>query len=46
MLESPRKPSKPWRVHGPDGTSTDYRSQMKAYEAVMAIIEWRTSTSG
>lgn len=36
MSDSPRKPSKPWRVHGPDG-STDYRSQPKAYEAVRAI---------
>lgn len=32
-----RKPSKPWRVHGPDGASTDCRSQPKAYEAVNTI---------
>lgn len=37
MLESPRKPSKPWRVISADGVSADYRSQPKAHEAVRAI---------
>jgi hypothetical protein len=32
-----RKPSKPWRVHGRGGASTDYRGQRAAYEAVASV---------
>lgn len=37
MTTTTRAPSKPWRVYGPRGISTDCRGQRAAYEAVKSI---------
>ena len=36
---SERKPSKPWRVYGARGLSTDYRGQRGAYDAVSSLTK-------
>jgi len=36
-VNATRPPSKPWRVYGARGISTDYRSKRSAYEAVESI---------
>ena len=36
------KPSKPWRVYGARGLSTDYGSQRGAYEAVSSLTKGGT----
>ena len=38
-MATDRKPSKPWRVHGRGGISTDYRGQRAAYDAVAAVTK-------
>lgn len=40
-----RPPSKPWRVYGAHGLSTDYRSQRAAYEAVKSIVKGGTKAT-
>ena len=41
---SDRKPSRPWRVHGARGLSTDHRSERAAYEAVKTITTGHGAT--